>query len=841
MVLQPLPQPIAPGAICVAPTGYGKTEHLKHWQARLEAEQQPYIKISATELMCSDAQSYFAQIWQQVLPKKASPTQDQVPEYKALYQHLLHHKTKLWLLQDDWEYFSQDSNIVAFWQALLQHTPPNLICVLLCESPPNENPKALDISQFIAEGAGYYTLDDLRWTEETAQQFKREQGRNWSKADQAHWKACEGWPLAIILGEQGHPNLLQRLKTRQRTSYYWTHSPSSLWQNLQSQAFKNNAQYGLQQAMNTQDLTQRRAHLYRSASLDDAPAHQLKVLTLLAHQYLQAGQWQDCDRMLNQAEPLMNVANTDQVSPVDQAAWLYLKANRERQRCQYANAHKHLDQLQKLTGAEGVKFHTRAVQLRGLTYYQQGQYHKTETLYQQALALANHDGNKAMVLEIHSMLYFLDALEGNSRENTPILQIENLLADVKELPLTRQPLIYLNLVFAQLLGERIDIPLAQSLLHHAKHIAETLNWDSLWPLIWDVEARLWRFLKQDERAAHLHQQVLQRLEPNSFAFLYADLNQTLTALRQPNTTETHQHLQDILAQARKNGSEGLAREAEALLPQAITEHATIVSVQTPAYTQTGTLLRIQTFGEFQVYLNEKPVGRWPRKKSRHILIQLLLHSHSMHRETLADWLTTNDDLEQALRSLDVHIHALRKVLEPHRKGKQASQFIHFQDACYRFNRNSHYQWDAETFSSGYDYWLKHKTEPDSLTRVENTLALYQGIFLPELDFADLWQAEREHYQRQGRELSLWCARTWQAQGEPEQSRAILTRWLQWDPTCEAVFVQLFEQALHDGDLRQLESWGEQMEQTFINAGEFIPSTLKQVYQSAYKTLCQSLK
>lgn len=838
----------------MAPTGYGKTEQLNHWQTTLDKKGLPYIKVSAADVTTPHAAHYFALVWQQLMQQDPALTRDNAvtaaPDRHSIYQYLLEHATPRWWLQDDWEYFAQDPEIVAFWQALLQHLPEGFAGILVSEAPPEST---LDTSQFIAKGASRYGLSDLKWHLETAQQFKRAQGLEWNAADEAHYHHSDGWPLAVILGPQSHPALMRRLKVRQRTAYYWTRSPSDLWQQLQSQAFHDDAQYSLSQAMQTQDLTQRRAHLYRSAGLDNSPGHQLKVLTLLAHQYLQAGQWQDCDRMLHQAEPLMTATPTPDkaetnngskkkpVSPVaaiDEAAWLYLKANRERQCCQYASAHQHLDQLQALTGAEVVKFHTRAVQLRGLTYYQQGQYHKTKTLYQQALALAVHDNNKAMELEIHSMLYFLNALqegESSESENVSTLQIETLLAEVKALPLTRQPLIYLNLVFAQLLGERIDVPLAQTLLHQAKHIAETLNWDSLWPLIWDVEARLWRFLKRDEHANHLHQQALQRLEPQSFAFLYAYLNQTLTALRQPGNTQARQQLQDILEQARSHGSEGLVREAEALLPN-IPGESIKKTVRVPASTQTGTLLRIQTFGAFQVYLNDEPVGRWPRKKSRHILVQLLLHSHSMHRETLADWLTANDDLEQALRSLDVHIHALRKVLEPHRKGKQASQFIHFQDACYRFNRQSHYQWDAEDFSAGYDYWLKHKTDPNSLSQVESTLQLYQGVFLPELDFADLWQAEREHYQRQGRELSLWCARTLQAQHEPEQARAHLTRWLQWDPTCEAVFAQLFEQALQDGDLRQLESWGEQMEQTFIDAGEMIPGTLKQVYQSVYQAL-----
>lgn len=843
MIYQALPEPTLPGALCVAPTGYGKTKQLEYWKASLSAKHIATINLYAAQIFDLNAQAYFCEAATQLGLAKTQATA------QAIENHLRQRQEALWWFQDDADVFLQLPEVATFWERLFQHRPEQLGIVFNGQVFPN-----LDLSQWLAEGAAHYGRQELTWTQDTLNHYKTDSALPWTPKTEALVQHSQGWPLAVILAVQGQQQgldtsaieiqLQKRLSTRQNTSYYWTHPPSDFWQRLQSKAFKTHAQYWLQQAMTVEDLSQRRAHLYRSAGLSDEPNHQLKVLTYLAHQYLQAGQWKDCDRLLHRAEKIME--NPEVLENTDRAAWYYLSANRARQRSHYAQAHHYLDQLQTLRGGEVTKFQTRAVQLRGLTYYQQGQYHQTEPLYQQALALADHDGNTAMQLEIHSMLFFLKALqENNNSPDEEEQSVNPLLEQVKQLPLTRQPLIYLNLVFAQILGERIDVNLAQTLLDQAKHIAEALNWDSLWPLIWDVEARLWRFLKKDEHALHLHQQAIERLEPESFAALYAQLNYGLTLLRQKDPQQGFEVLRHVLIQARQNGSQGLVREAEALLPD------TLLSQSLPAASApsspsaipaqivqkgSSTYLRIQTFGGFQVYLNDEPVTRWPRKKSRHILIQLLQHSHSMHRETLADWLTGQDDLEQALRSLDVHIHALRKVLEPHRKGKQASQFIHFQDACYRFNRKSHYQWDAEKFTEGYEYWLKHKTNPENLAHIEKTLQLYQGPFLPELDFADLWQAEREHYQRQARELTLWCAQCCEDKQEPEQARAHLTRWLQWEPTCTAVFEHLFAQALHHKDLRQLENWGEQMEQTFIDAGEAIPQELKQIYQSAYQQL-----
>ncbi len=826
---QALPALKPPGALCVAPTGYGKSKQLRQWHETLQHGGQNSIFLSASALDKFCFQNYLAVLSQQA--------EQPLTNRHDVLQWLQHQSEPLWWFQDDGETVLTAPEITELWQHLLKNPPQNVSFVLAFEALP-----ALDLSQWLVEGAHVYQRSDFCWSLKTSQAYWQGLDLPWTAEDQTFWEACRGWPVALLLhtkvrlGEISSAQCLQvltrRLQDRQRTPAYWTQAPSELWQRLQKEAEKENPHYWLHQALQSEDLSQRRAYLYRAAGLSDEPAHQLKVLTHLAHQYLQAGQWKDCDRLLSQAEPLLKAAT--ELHPQDQAAWLYLRANRARQQAHYAEAHHFLDQLQNLRGRHVTRFQTRAVQLRGLTYYQQGQYHQTESLYQQALALAHHDSNTAMQLEIQSMLYFLQALQDH-QQSTDAPAVLALVEQVQKLPLTRQPLIYLNLVFAQLLGERIDVTLAQTLITQAKQIAETLNWDSLWPLIWDVEARLWRFLKQEDRALRLHAQALERLEPNSFAALYAQLNQALSLLRQTPPDSAYPLLQHILHQAQENGSQGLVREAEALLPVSASKAQPSSSTRRVLAT-TSAELRIQTFGGFQVFLQDKPVGRWPRKKSRHILVQLLLHSHSIHRETLADWLTGQDDLEQALRSLDVHIHALRKVLEPQRKGKQTSQYIHFQDACYRFNRQSHYQWDAENFSDGYDYWLKHKAEPEALDTVEKTLAFYQGTFLPELDFADLWQAEREHYQRQGRELTLWCARQWQARREPEQARAYLTRWLQFEPTCDAVFAQLFEQALSAQDLRQLEAWGEQMEQTFIEAGELIPSGLKQQYQTAYQRL-----
>ncbi len=799
----------------MAPGGYGKTWHIQHVLQQFTEEKPEQKKLYLPALERIDDLSPFLQTLN--LPTDIR---------EDVSQNLL-------LVAEDVD--QCDKSVQSFYADLLQRLLQSVsqgglrLVFSMARWCFSESLRA----DAVAAGFLQFRREQLNWSLKDAVHYWQTQGVSWSEDAAVYHEQCQGWPLAMVLylrqltgqttpkqREQWLIQRLQRVGTLEHAADVSTDYLRELWH----RAFEHKASYWLNLALKTSNMNEKSAFLQRSAALDAQPGHQLAVLTRLAHQYALIDQWDQVDQTLTLAAQHLD---SDQVFATDRAAYFYLHANRSRIQGRYQDAHASLDQL-----THAPDFQVRALLLRGLTYYQQGDYVRPRVLYQQALVLALKDQHQALVLDIYSRLHFLNALQEHGPEDHLPSQAE-VITQTRNLPLVRQPMIYLNLIFAQLLGEQIDVETAQGLLQQTRRIAQELDWKALLPLTWDVEARLLRFLKVHDRALKKHEQALEHLETGSFAWLYGRLNQALTLLRQPEPEAAYAVLQEVAQLADAQGSRGLAHEARALLPLPRTAQP---AVATPLEVPVD--LRIQTFGEFQVFLKGEPVSHWPRKKARHLLLYLLINPHQVHRESLADWLTQKDNLDQAIRSLDVHIHALRKVLEPGRKGKQASAYIQYQDACYRFNWHSNYRWDARTFDQGYQYWLstKDKDPADLEASVAKTLSLYQGPFLPALDFADLWQAEREHYHQQGRTLTLWHAEYWQKQDAWDRASEILLRWLVIDPVCEASFAQLFDIAIARQNVSQLAHWGEQMELAFSEAGLPTPVVLKQQYTSGFQRL-----
>jgi len=862
--LAELAGPAQPWLVLVAPGGYGKSHWLQHWAMQAAALGHQLLQAS---FAADFSDAYFLN-FNQACAELGLPVADPAQGGEA-WARQLQLKQPCWVLLDRWESLEKLERVQAFWQAVWQQPPQGLKLLLASRKPPR-----LPLAELLAAGGRYLDRESLSWPLDQTLALWQQHGLSWEPAHQQTWEAMQGWPLGLslylryVLGElssQAYALLLQQALQSwlppfaQEPAQVWAsayqaqleawQASRSYWPPVLAQALQHSSrlepQYWLWQATRQGDSPRRaRVFLERAQSLclSEQRALQLSILTRQAHNASLSGEWAELDRVLAQAEALLEDGRV-----IDQAAWYYLRANRLRQCCQYAQAHLHLDSLLALSARHPsvLDFQTRARIMRGLTAYQQGDYARTLSAYQQALILAQSDGNTQMQLELSIMLAFLAALTGQQDQALPAEICEQVAA----LPLNAQPLVWLNLAFYQILGEHLDLEQGQTILERVRHSAQTLEWQALEPLIADVEARLWRFHQDYARADRLHRQALEVLEPQTFDWLYASLNHALTLLRQQRSSEARELLQTVSARAEATGTLGLWREARAALlaldPSALSGLPVLASQDPhlrpamPRLSGDQPLLEIQTFGHFQVRLNGVPIERWPRKRSRHILIQILLHPHGIHRETLADWLTGSDDLEQALRSLDVQIHTLRKVLEPERKGKQASRYIQFHDACYSFNWDAHYAWDIEPFSRQYQLWLQQR-EPDPAAAeaaVAKALQIYQGHFLPELDFADDWLAERESYLRKASDLVHWSLEYLVQTQHYEQAEERAEQLLRWDLLSESGFSWLFRIAGQLQDRSRLERLGERMEQTYEKElGAPPPAELLQRYREINRQL-----
>lgn len=835
------------GVLLMAPGGYGKSWWLQQWQATFK------LKLLSDQPFAFSA-PFFETLNQQCLSQGLPLLQaGQTRQWLAQ----LELSQPLGLFIDHWEQLEPLSEIQAFVAEVLQYAPSQLKLFVASRVYPR-----LPLTHWVTNGGQLWDRKQLCWPMPQAQAYWQAHDVHWEKQDQDFWQTASGWPLGLCLwlkkrcgslseasfqlllhdaiqqvfppfltkpAEGFKPELQLHLQRWLSLPQDW---PPLFYQHYHKQLQLSPAYWLSQATQRGQTPAQTSALLERAlqVSTEHDPLR-LRMLTRLAHQAALRGD----SRALEQALQLGEAAFEDSLD-ADRAVWLYMQANRLRQKCHYPEALALLERLAQLKGSHAtiVNFQTRAIILKGLIAYQQGGYALTAEYYQQALYLAQADQNHAMQIELEVMLGFLHVLTGEAEQSLA----DDLAEQVQALPLENQPLIWLNLTFYQLLGEKVDLQQGQSWLKKVRETSEALQWQSLTPLIADIEARLWRFFKDYGRAERLHQQALALLEPQTFDWMFASLNYALTLSRLQRSQEAQQLLQTVSQQAEATESWGVLREAQSALnafqeaqgeqPEPLARPTPVISGVRPVNIEKR--LEIQTFGAFQVRLGQELIERWPRKRARHLLLNLLLHPHGLHRESLADWLTQSEDLEQALRSLDVHIHALRKVLEPERKGKQASLYIHFQDACYRFNWDCLYLWDSEIFDRAYQAWLKAKPAAEAETFVEQMLSVFKGAFLPELDFADDWHAQRESYTRKATDMLQWSIEQhWQAE-RWEQAEIRAEQLFLCDPVSEPGFSWLMKLAAQKQEPARLARMGERMEQVFSKeTGLGPPSALHEQY------------
>lgn len=852
----PLPQP--PVTLLVAPGGYGKSHWLNIWRPQLKGAVLEAGWISEFSDGYFDALRAACESAGLPVPEPAHPGR------WARQLALAANRTPLWVIIDNWERLESLERVEAFWKEILQDPPDKISLLIASRKPPR-----LPFAPLLAQSGHYFDREQLNWSLTESQVHWQSKSLDWTEADQRFYESVQGWPLGLLIqarkraGELSEetadslllqalqtwlppfvqdaallwqPELQARLKDWQVDNRHWM----PLLSRSLDKAARPSPAYWLWLATSGELPPDRsRVLLERALSLcaPNQRALRLNVLTRLAHMASLQGDWALLDQYLEQGEDFI-----EEAASVDVAAWYYLRANRDRQACRYQKAHSRIDALLALPARHPavMNFQVRARILRGLTAYQQGDYALTRSAYTDALYLAAADENTQIQLELKIMLAYLDALQG--LDDAPDFeQVQLLVNEVENLPLNAQPLCWLNLAFLQILGEHLDLKQGQMILTRVRETSAQLAWRSLDPMIADVEARLWRFHQDYDRADRLHSLSISQLEPDSFEWLHASLNQALTLMRRRAMTEARAQLEMICERTAATGTLGLLREAQAALQAldpgrmvtGVLKPVQSVRVDEPSRGDTP-LLEIRSFGSFQLRLDGQVIERWPRKRARHLLLQLLLHPHGLHRETLADWLTGSDDLESALRSLDVHMHALRKLLEPERRGKQASRYIRFHDAVYAFNWDCHYRWDVESFSSHYQIWLKNRENEPFVAEQAVSLALdlYTGPFLPELDFADEWLAERESYARRAGDMVHWSLDHLSRQGAHEQAEDRAELLLKWDSLSETGFSWLLRLAGQLRDRNRLERLGERMEQTFDKElGCPPPKELLQLYRA----------
>ena len=176
------------------------------------------------------------------------------------------------------------------------------------------------------------------------------------------------------------------------------------------------------------------------------------------------------------------------------------------------------------------------------------------------------------------------------------------------------------------------------------------------------------------------------------------------------------------------------------------------SATTPTNSSALARLRIQTLGQFRVWLDDVEIGqtRWGREAALQ-LFQFLITSRrrglKLHKEQIIDQLWPELDLESGDRTFKVALHTANKTLEPDRKPRTEPYFIQRQGLAYGLNLESTWL-DADAFEQlivAGNQVLAHD-QAAAIAHYQEALTLFQGDYLPERQYEDWSTTERERLQ-----------------------------------------------------------------------------------------------
>lgn len=490
----------------------------------------------------------------------------------------------------------------------------------------------------------------------------------------------------------------------------------------------------------------------------------LKIYNRLINFYTLNADYKNIDISIEEGFKYIDFSSISDIS-----VYKYLKSNRLRQQSKYNEALELLKQNINLINHESIflKFNTKSIVLYGLIQYQIGNYDLTKEYYKQALFLSENEGNKVLNLEIEIMSAFLDAWEGkdNKRLDNSIIEI------VESFPLKDQPMMWLNLAFYWVLGEKINIEYVELILNKIELINEVLKFNFLIPLIADIKARVLRFKGEYESAFYYHKVALDNLENNSFEYIHAKLNMALSLIKISNNKEAEILINEVYHQSLKYNSLGLAKEAEILLKQIDSDkYSKKLSLEVNSnhnkkiieniIDEKDNNIRFEFFGNFNGYINNEIV-KWNRKKAKNLIIKLILSSGGIHREHLAELLFPDDD--NPIKNLDVHIHLIRKIFDKRTKNDKSvntknSSIIIFQNSSYFINKNFTFRSDIDDFNKKYNKWKSELSDEAKYLLGEELINIYKDGFLSDIDFFDSWEPEREDYRLKTIEILVYLCK-----------------------------------------------------------------------------------
>lgn len=159
----------------------------------------------------------------------------------------------------------------------------------------------------------------------------------------------------------------------------------------------------------------------------------------------------------------------------------------------------------------------------------------------------------------------------------------------------------------------------------------------------------------------------------------------------------------------------------------------------------GYSIRVQTLGQFKIWLGEKEVGEkeWHREKGKELFQLFITANELISKEEILQILWPNQDKKNADRDFKVALNSLHHVLEPMRKAREAPFFIIREGMFYGLNPNAKLELDTTQFQTFIQNGLSETSQEKVISLLEKGLKLYQGEYLPERRYDDWCISKRE--------------------------------------------------------------------------------------------------
>jgi DNA-binding SARP family transcriptional activator/ActR/RegA family two-component response regulator len=219
-------------------------------------------------------------------------------------------------------------------------------------------------------------------------------------------------------------------------------------------------------------------------------------------------------------------------------------------------------------------------------------------------------------------------------------------------------------------------------------------------------------------------------------------------------------------------------------------------------------LRIQTFGQFNIWRDGRLIDPWERGQAATIVKLLLIRraggGRAVSLDELIEWLWPDSDPESGRKKLLPLLSNARRTLEPDIEPRD-SNFILRSSAGYYFNLSGDVTWDLLEFRHYIDEGSHCQSAGEmegARAAYEAARALYLGDFLAEDRFEPWAIPQRRALQNEYRDMLAELAETYAALGRYSDATDAGEAVLAVDPLLERIYRQLMRYHYCAGDKGQ---------------------------------------